>query len=88
MPETMSAAEHSRPFPLAMADQGAQIRIVTLRAGRELDRRLRDMGLNPGVELKVQQRQPGGALVVMRGETRLALGGGMAHKIMVIPIQM
>lgn len=86
MPETMSATEHSRPFPLAMADQGAQMRIVALRAGRELDRRLRDMGLSPGVELKVQQRQPGGALVVMCGGTRLALGGGMAHKIMVIPI--
>lgn len=82
----MSAADHARPLPLAMADQGTQMRIVALRAGRELDRRLRDMGLNPGVELKVQQRQPGGALVVMCGGTRIALGGGMAHKIMVIPV--
>jgi len=32
----------------------------------------------------VRNRQ-GGGLVVMRGETRYALGGGMAHKIMVVP---
>lgn len=69
-----------------MATQGTAVRVVALRAGRGLDRRLTEMGLNIGTELKVQQRQPGGALVVLRGETRLALGGGMAHKIMVIPL--
>jgi ferrous iron transport protein A len=86
MLEAMPSMEHSRPFPLAMADQGVQVRIVALRAGRGLDRRLTEMGLNIGTELKVQQRQPGGGLVVTRGETRLALGGGMAHKIMVIAL--
>ena len=43
-----------------------------------------EMGLNVGAELLVCQRQ-GGGLVVMRGETRFALGGGIAHKIMVKP---
>jgi ferrous iron transport protein A len=33
----------------------------------------------------VRQHQ-GGGVVVMRGETRFALGGGMAHKIMVAPV--
>lgn len=82
----MTGRAETRPLPLAMVSQGALVRIVALRAGRGLDRRLTEMGLNIGSELKIQQRQPGGALVVLRGETRLALGTGMAHKIMVITL--
>ena len=71
-------------FPLMMADEGARVRVVALNGGAGLDRRMTEMGLNVGAELVVRQRQ-GGGLVVMRGETRFALGGGMAHKIMVMP---
>lgn len=71
-------------YPLMMADEGARVRIVAHLGGAVLDRRMREMGLNIGAELLVRQRQSG-ELVVMRGETRFALGGGMAHKIMVAP---
>lgn len=71
------------PFPLGMATEGARVRIVALRAGAGLDKRMTEMGLNVGGELTVRQRQGGGGLVVSRGETRFALGGGMAHKVMV-----
>ena len=71
-------------FPLMMADEGARVRVVALNGGAGLDRRMTEMGLNVGAELVVRQRQ-GGGLVVMRGDTRFALGGGMAHKIMVTP---
>ena len=71
-------------FPLMMADEGARVRVVALNGGAGLDRRMTEMGPNVGAELVVRQRQ-GGGLVVMRGETRFALGGGMAHKIMVTP---
>lgn len=71
-------------FPLMMANEGAKVRVVALKGGAGLDRRMMEMGLNVGAELVVRQRQ-GGGLVVMRGETRFALGGGMAHKIMVTP---
>lgn len=71
----------STPFSLMMADVGARVRVVALRAGG-LDQRLTEMGLNVGAELAVCQRE-GSGVVVMRGETRFALGGGMAHKIMV-----
>lgn len=76
----MSAAA----FPLMMADVGARLRIVALKGGAGLDRRMTEMGLNIGAELVMRQRE-GGGVVVMRGETRFALGGGMAHKIMVAP---
>lgn len=69
-------------FPLSMADEGARLRIVALRGGAGLDQRMTEMGINVGSELTVRQRQ-GGGVVVSRGETRYALGAGMAHKVMV-----
>jgi ferrous iron transport protein A len=67
-----------------MADEGARVCVSALAGGAGLDKRMTEMGLNVGAELVVRQRQ-GGGLVVMRGETRFALGGGMAHRIMVVP---
>ena len=73
------------PFPLAMASEGERVRIYLLRGGKGLEMRLTTLGLNVGGEVIVSQRQ-GGNLVVIRGETRLALGAGMAQKIMVVRI--
>lgn len=82
----MSAQAAGTPFPLSLANKGEVVRIVALRAGRGLDRRLTEMGLHIGSELCVRQSPSGGALVVTRGEGRLALGAGMAHKILVSPV--
>lgn len=71
-------------FPLSMANSGAQVRIVSLRGGAGMDRRMTEMGLNIGTQIRVLQ-QEGSGLVVMRGESRFALGGGMAHRVMVMP---
>lgn len=75
----------AKSFPLSLADAGQRIRIASLMGGSGLDRRLTEMGMNIGAELVVRQRE-GGGVVVMRGETRYALGCGMAHKIMVTPV--
>ena len=75
----------SSSFPLSMADVGRHVLVVALRGGSGLDRRMTEMGLNVGAKLVVRQRE-GGGVVVMRGETRFALGGGMAHKILVAPL--
>ena len=69
-------------IPLMLTDVGQRVRVVALRGGMQLDRRMTEMGINIGAELIVHQRE-GGGVVVKRGETRFALGGGMAHKIMV-----
>ena len=71
------------PFPLAMAQEGEPLRIHLLRGGKGLELRLTELGLNVGSEVTVSQRS-GGSLVVLRGETRIALGAGLAHKIMVV----
>lgn len=72
----------TKTFPLAMAGEGERVRIQTLQGGKGLAKRLTELGLNPGTEVRIVARQ-GGGLVVARGETRLALGCGMAVKILV-----
>ncbi len=79
-------ASASTPYPLAVAQEGEHVRIAVLRGGKGLEMRLTSLGLNVGSELRISQRQ-GNNLVVIRGETRLALGAGMAHKIMVVRLQ-
>jgi len=76
--------KQEKPFALTMADEGHKVRIVALRAGHNFGRRLTDLGFNVGSELHVVQRR-GGGLVVARGEARIAIGSGMAMKILVVP---
>lgn len=73
---------HTQVFPLAMASEGETLRVEMLHGGPGLARRVAEMGLNVGCEVVVRQRQASG-LIVSRGETRFALGAGMAQKIMV-----
>ena len=70
------------PMPLSMAAPGQEVELVAVHGGRGIRRRLADMGLNPGVRLKVIH-SGGGPIIVAVREARLALGRGMAHKIMV-----
>ena len=76
--------EKEKPFALAMATEDQPLRIVSLRAGRNMDRRLADLGLNIGSIISVVQRQ-GGGLIVARDASRVAVGAGMAMKILVVP---
>ncbi|EXJ17156.1 FeoA family protein [Imhoffiella purpurea] len=81
-PIAATPADDTKPFPLTMASDGERVRIRSLLGGKGLVMRLTELGLNQGTELRVIQRQ-GAGLVVARGETRIALGGGMATKILV-----
>lgn len=85
----MSASDtHGRTsFPLAMAGEGETVRIVSFRAGKGLEQRLKSMGLHIDAEVQVVQRQGAGGVIVARNETRLALGRGMASKIIVLPVE-
>jgi len=70
-------------MPLSMVTQGEVVQVVAVRAGWGLQRRLAEMGLNPGVKVRVMNSQrPGPVVIDVRG-SRLALGQGVAHKIMV-----
>jgi len=72
-----------QPMPLAMASPGEVVQVVDIRAGGGLTKRLADMGLLPGVNIRVISSQRPGPVVVEVKGTRLALGYGMAQKILV-----
>ena len=74
-------------FPLAMANEGELVKIVGVTGGKKLSKRLITMGMIENTKLQILQRQQGTGLVVLCGETRLALGTGIAHKIMVMLVQ-
>lgn len=76
-------ADAGGAFPLAMALEGQSLKIVSLQAGRSLDRRLTELGLHVGSRVQVRQRR-GAGLVIAKGSSRIALDAGMAAKILVV----
>jgi Fe2+ transport system protein FeoA len=67
-----------------MASPGEVVQVVAVRAGWGLQRRLADMGLLPGVNIRVINSQmPGPVIIDLRG-SRLVLGHGVAQKILVM----
>lgn len=61
------------------------VKLVKINAGRKLTHRLTELGLTPGVCIEVMQDHGGPLLLAVRN-TRLALGRGMASKILVEPV--
>lgn len=59
--------------------------VVSIKGTPDFAKRIAEMGLNPGAEISVCQRS-GSGLLVSRSGTRLALGGGMAHRILVCAV--
>ena len=73
----------SQGMPLAMTRPGELVTVIGVRAGWGLQRRLADMGLTPGVQIRVINSQmPGPIIIDLRG-SRVVLGHGMAQKIIV-----
>jgi len=71
-------------FSLALAGEGEKVKIYCCRGGGLLRERLLSMGIHIDDEIKVVQKQNGGAMLIEKMGSRFALGGGMAHKICVI----
>ena len=80
MIERMNSENSS--FPLTMAVRGQLVRLTKIMAGRKLTHRLTELGLTPGVNLEVLHDHGGPLLLAVR-DSRLALGRGMASKILV-----
>ncbi len=69
--------------PLSKVSDGKKVQLVSVHGGRGLVARLAAMGMIPGVELEVIRGSTHGPVVVAVKQSRLALGRGMAHKVMV-----
>ncbi len=74
----------SRAADLASLPPGAKGKITGFAAGPGLVRRLEEMGLRSGLGVvKISGMPLRGPVVVQVGGTRLAIGHGMAKKVMV-----
>jgi len=70
--------------PLTTVLPGNKVRIISLDGGRGMQERLVSMGLGPGSKIEVIQRGAPGPFIVALRDCRLAIGAGMAQKIMVL----
>lgn len=76
-------AQREPVLPLSMARSGETVIIKEIAGGREARARLGDMGLRAGDQIEIINNNGLGRLILGRGSTRLAMGRGISHKIMV-----
>ena len=70
--------------PLSMVKAGETVKLFRINAGQGLNSRLASMGLVTNVKIKVVSNCHPGPFVVSVKNSKIVLGRGMAHKIMVV----
>ncbi len=70
--------------PLSMVRSGEKVKLVRVNAGQGLNSRLASMGLVPNVEITVVKSGHPGPFVISVKDTKMMLGRGVVHKIMVL----
>jgi len=76
--------EQKKARPLSKVQAGETVQLVGIEAGRSLKSRLTAMGLVPNVEITVVNNSHPGPFVISVKDSKMILGRGMAHKIMVL----
>jgi len=69
---------------LTQATIGQPLVLVKIEGGKNVTRRLIELGLTPGVKLRLIQDSGGPVILAVR-DSRIALGRGMANRIFVSP---
>lgn len=77
----MSPAAH-KGFPLALAQEDEHVRILGYRADKGIERKMRDMGMPIGAEVRIVQHK-GAGVVLANGHGRFALGSTAAQLVYV-----
>ena len=70
-------------LPLAFLPEGAVGTVLGISGGRGAARHLEDIGFAPPAKVLVLKSCPPGAMLVMVKDSRIALGRGIAMKILV-----
>jgi Fe2+ transport system protein FeoA len=68
---------------LSSIDKGKEVTLIAITGGRGIRSKLYSMGLVPGVKFTVLNRHGKGPVMVAVKDSRLAIGYGMAEKIIV-----
>jgi ferrous iron transport protein A len=78
----MQIGDSSDPFTaLGLVPKGKRARIVEIQGGQKVTRRLLGLGLRVGSEVEVLHHRGHGVVVASAGN-RIALGGGVADKLL------
>jgi len=73
-------------MPLNLVDQNQEVILVSIQGGLKMKQRLADLGLNIGMTIRVLKKASGGPMIIAVKDSRLALGWGMANRILVEPV--
>lgn len=83
----MDHFKHPSVISLAKLKKDTRAKVVEVAGGRQVALRLSTLGLRPGSHfLKVSSFALRGPVTVKVGSTTIALGHGMAEKVLVEPI--
>ena len=90
-PETLAEAdlpdctrEQAQTMPLCMVLPGEEVELVTIQGCPRVRRRLADLGLNIGMQVRVVRTNGGGPMILaVKDDSRLGIGRGLANKIIV-----
>ncbi len=66
--------------PLSNVKEGEKVTVMLIKGGRGVNRRLSELGIGTGSEIKMVQNS-GGPVIVVVGDSRMGLGHGVASKI-------
>jgi len=70
-------------MPLSFAPEGQLLKLISIRGGLKVQRRLNALGLTPGTEVTIVSRNAGGPIILAVKDSRLAIGRGLLHHIQV-----
>ena len=74
-------------MPLVMAKTGETVFVQDVAGCKHKQSRLASMGLRAGDRVEIINNPGGGRVILGLENTRLAIGRGMAKRIMVSPVQ-
>jgi len=76
--------ENKQLKPLSRVRVGETVKLASINAGQSLNSRLASMGLVPNVEIIVVSNGHPGPFVISVKDSKMMLGKGIVHKIMVL----
>ena len=76
--------EEKSAKPLSQVAEGQVVSVVSINSGRGLRNRLTAMGLMPKTQIQVVHNGRFGPFVISIKNSRMAIGRGVADKIMVV----
>lgn len=90
MPPPFSSSPSFSPrpsavMPLSLARAGEDWQVAEITGNDGMCRRLAEMGLATGALVQVEAGERCGPMILVVKGSRLAIGRGMAHRVLVVP---